>query len=289
MGTGKKVAFWGCFGCAGIVLLFMFILAGGVGYIAYQGYQFGKGIAETYKEVVEEYQALDTEFPYTPPESGVMDEERLKTYLQMRKEVAIYADEYFNKIEETGEAIGEQFESPGFRSKIRGIGKIREVVSIAVNMVANIAKEHVRQLRSQSMSTLEYRWMTQVYLGTLSKAESQGRQSLAEAWDEYVESFDSAQEQAKNINMSFGNQSYHGKDMNIGKLIDKVKNVEFIFGNADLIEQTIENLLPHENIGILDFVTLHIDEVMKDIASETNGKIPEIGITDIPSVAKESD
>lgn len=265
MVSGKKVALWGCIGCGGVLLLVLLTLGGGVGYIAYSGYQFGQDIGKTYGEVAEGYEALEQQ-TFVPPEDGVMDEERMKSFLRVRAELAEHTRENFQKLEETGNRIGKQFDSPGIADKIRGIGTIKEIVHLAVNLAAGIGQEHVRLLTDQDMTASEYQWLTRTYLGTMSKAEENGNEALAKLWKDYLDRFDSARRKARDINMNLGNRNIRGSDMNREKLQQAIDSIVFLPENARLVGQTVDEFQLGDDEEVLDFLAVHLREIIDELS-----------------------
>lgn len=266
MVSGKKVALWGCLGCGGFVFL-VFVVPGI--FIAYRGIQFGKEIGQAYREVAVGYTAIDQEYPFVRPEDGIMNEERLKTFLQIRGDIAEYAHEQIQKLEETGEEIGRQFESPGIISKIRGVTTIKDIIGLGAGLAANIGNEHVRLLGGDDMSTKEYEWLTFIYLGTLAKAKDNDADVLAGHWTRYLDAFESARKKTRDVKIDLGRTSIRGGDMNRDELLKALDRAVFSPMNAEIVTRTIDQLLPDDGVGTLDFIALHLDRIIKHLQEET--------------------
>lgn len=265
MVTGKKLALWGCLGCGGFVLLIIILFAGGVGFLVYQGVQFGKGLEQAYREVAVGYQSLDQQYPFELPEGGVMEEERLRSFVAVRREIAVFASERFQEIEQTGERIEEQMERPGVMTKFRGAMTIKEIVGLAVNMAADIGREHIRLLGDTDMSAKEYQWLTFVYLGTLAKAGENNAINLAGHWAEYLEAFESARKRNRDFNINLGEKQIRGSDMNQDRLLWALDKAVYDPKNAELVRLTVDELLPVDRVATLDFIALHLDRIIEDM------------------------
>ncbi len=266
MPNGKKVAIWGCLGCVGFLALTVLLLGGGVAYIAYRGVQFGKNVGQSYREVAAGYKTLNKEHPFTPPEDGVMNADRLEEYLVVRQEISDFSTEYLGKFEEIRETIEDRMESPGIMSKIHGIQSIREIISHGANMGAIIGEEHVRLLEQTEFSLEEYFWITWIYLGTLAKAEENNLPELAEKWNEYIEAFEAAQRDLRNFNAHFGKTRIQGDEVNRDKLLKALEGVVFKPENAEIVSNTIGRFIVEEKAGILDFFVLHSEDIINDLA-----------------------
>ncbi len=281
MSNGKKYALWGCAGCGAIIVVIVLLLVGGIGFIAYQGYQFGKDVKDQYQEVAVGYKNLSREHEFAPPNEGIMPEEKVGEFLNIRKELVTFASDYIKELEQTGERIEQEFDKPGILSKIRGAGKIRDIVKMAVHMGSKIGEKHINLLDESDMSPKEYQWLTTQYLGTLSKAEENNFDYGAELWQQYLDKFESGRKHAKNINVDLGETSIDGDEMNKDKLSLLVKNVEYNTQNAELIKQTGDQLLPDEDVTIIDFLALQLNDIIKDFTTDAPENVPEIEVTDI--------
>jgi hypothetical protein len=261
MSSGKKVALWGCFGCAGIIVLLVIILAGGFGFVAFKGYRFSQELGETYQEIGVGYRELDQQHPYTPPADQQMEAERINALLNVRADMAKFTQATFSRLEQTGQEIEGQFERPGIRSKITGIGKIKEIVQIAANMAADIGNKHIEGLKAHNMPPSEYKWLMATYLGTMSKADAVEYQDLNSLWQKYLAAFDKSQKKISEFNMNTGRTSINGDDMNKRELIRSIEHIEFSHHNAQIVRDTADLLFPTEEVTILDFLSLQLDNI----------------------------
>lgn len=263
----KNALLIGCLGCGGVLLLLLLLLVGGVSFIAYQAVSFGKEIAATYGEVAEEYKTLDKEFTFTKPEDGLLNEERTKTFLRVRAELAAFMEQHKDKLEETGDRIGKQFDDSGFLSKLRGIKSIKEIVQLAVSLGADIGKEHLRLLSDESMSPAEYQWLSEIYFGTLSKSKDNGNEEGETLWDQYIENFEKAREDYKDMQINMGKTSIHGSDMNRRELEKMLIAVPYHAPNAAVIAATTEALTMDKNTAVIDFLALNYYDILDDISA----------------------
>lgn len=263
MSNGKKFAWWGCLGCGGCLGLVVIAIIIFTGVVAYQGYQFGKNIHETYLAVSENYHEVDQQFPFTPPEENVLKEDRFKAYLTIRGNMTNFATDYVNKFEEIGKKIEKNFEAPGFFNKITGISSITEIVKHAVNMAAEIGNHHVELLEEHKMSWKEYEWLTRQFLGTMAKAENNNNEEVAKLWETYLEKFDESREKMREVNVNTGEQQFSGDDMNRENLRREIETVEYRSENAELIKQNEENLIPKDEVPIIDYLGLQLSDFIK--------------------------
>ncbi len=268
MAKGNKVFIIGCLGCGGILGLLFLLFAGGIGFIAYQGYQFGQEIGETYQDVVVDYQNLDEQIDFFPPENGILDKERVNTYLKIRTDVTKFAKDYLDKIEAKGNEIDSQFNSSGILSKLHGFGKIKEIVLLAVNMIAEIGDEHIQQLKESDMSWKEYQWITRIYLGTLSKAEANGYEQGAEMWETYLKNFDKARDHTRDMKMEFDKTRIRGDRMNRRNMEEELEKVDYKVENKEIVESTAEQFLSNNDAPVLDFLALKLDEIIKELSGK---------------------
>ncbi|MFB3788107.1 MAG: hypothetical protein ACE15F_17240, partial [bacterium] len=236
MTTKRKVFYYGCAGCAVVLFLFLALMGGGIGYLTYQGYQFGKEVGTTYKNLITDYQKLDQQYAFTPPPDGALDPIRLAVFLNVRSQLTDFAQSYQDNIGKIGDAVGQQFEKPGIISKIRGFSKIRELVDMAVKIGAGIGQEHIRLLKVQAMSIQEFRWYTQTCLGTLSKCRENQFEPGAKCWDEYLKKFDAARAQFRDVHINLQAHGIQGSDMNLERLLQKLAPVPYLDQNAEILQ-----------------------------------------------------
>ncbi len=282
MPKGKKIALYGCLGCGGFILLLIMLLVGGVGFLGYQGYQFGKELGETYKQVATGYNDLEAEFPFAQPQDDLLSEERVKTYLTIREQTAGFASESIKKLGDKGDEIGNQMEQPGIMSKIHGAKKIKEIITLATHLAAEIGQGHIQTLRENNMSPSEYQWLTYIYLGTLAKAEENGFSIGADIWKQYLDNFDKGRQRTKQIEMNIGRRHVRGNDINQHNLLDMIHDVAYKTENVTIIEKTIELFTINEEVGTIDFLALQLDDVIKELSHNPDRKLPDVEISKIP-------
>jgi len=263
MSKGKSLALKGCLGCAGVVLLIVILIAVGIGALTYQGYQFTQELGQTYQEIGAGYSEVDQQNPFIPPDDYVLDKERVNAFLAIRTEVAISTSDTINKMKNAGKEIEGQFDQPGIGAKIKGIGKVKEMIKIATNIAAGIGQKHIQQLSSHNMSAKEYQWLITTYLGTLSKADKDENTSLHNLWTDYLENFEKSMKEVGDFQMNTGRNSIRGDDMNKEELLKAVEHVVFSPANAQIVIQNANHLFPTEQITILDFLALKLDKFTK--------------------------
>lgn len=263
MGTGKKVAWIGCLGCGGIILLVFLLLAGGVGFLSYQGYQFGKEIGTAYQGVAVGYKDVNFDYPFSLPADGVLDASRTETALQARSKLAAFARSRLDALEQTGEEIGSKMDSPGFLSKIQGARKIASIITLAAHLGADIGQEHVRLLQEASMSSYEYQWIIKSYLGTLYKASQQNEAASAAVWKEYFDQFESAHGRVQGVDMNFGRKHIRGDDLDGKRLLQFLEDVPLQESNKEIVLKTKELLFPDKEAGILDILALQLEDIFE--------------------------
>lgn len=256
-----KTLYYGCAGCAVVLFLFLAVLAGGIGYISYQGYQFSKEIGVTYKGLITDYQNLDRQYAFTPPPDGLLDPGRLEDFVNVRVQLAEFSKQYQDNLEKAGDAVGKQFDQPGILSKLRGVTRIRELVDMAVKIGAGIGQEHIRLLNDKAMSVQEYRWYTQTCLSTLSQSKENQFEPGAQFWEEYLKLFEAARE-LKNVHINLDEQGLGGGEINRENLLKKLVAVPYQAQNAALLQPFLDRFLPAGQVTVLDYLTLYYDEIL---------------------------
>lgn len=261
MSSGKKVAMYGCLGCGGFLLLIFLVLAGGIGFISYQGYQFGKGVGEAYQSVSNGYRDVDFQYSFSEPADGIMDANRTASLLRVRSQLAVFSRGRLDALEQTGNEIGSKMDSPGFLSKIQGAKKIASIISLTARLGADIGLEHVRLLNEEKMSSNEYQWMLKTYLGTLYKASQQNDEASAALWKDYVDRFESSHNRVQDVNINFGKKQIRGSDLDRTRLLELVEKISFQEANKEIVLSTKDQLFPDKEIGILDILAMQLDDV----------------------------
>ncbi|MGC9326316.1 MAG: hypothetical protein ACP5I1_01650 [Candidatus Hinthialibacter sp.] len=257
---GKKAALYGCLGCGGFLLLIILLLIGGVGFLSYQGYKFGKNISEVYSQTAIKYNETNNQFAFNPPEDGAMDAERVNALLNIRSQLADFISVELESLEKTGEEIEKKFEDPGFLSKIHGAQKIADIVHQAAHMASNIGQEHIRLLNFQTMSAKEYQWITKTYLGTLSQAADQNIQDASALWNDYLSKLESSRQKLGDMNIDTGRHRISNQDFSPNELKGRLQDVPFLKENYEILQNTSQQLLTNENLPLLDFLAIQLDE-----------------------------
>ncbi|MDP8246474.1 MAG: hypothetical protein P9L94_20510 [Candidatus Hinthialibacter antarcticus] len=271
MASTKKVLLWGCLGCGGFLALLIVLALGGVGFFAYQAVQFGTEIAKEYTTLTQNYEQLDQEIAFTPPENQLFTDERLKEYFVVRSSAVKFAEQYGDTFGKMGDEIGQTFDKGGVSSKISGAGKIGEIIKQAAMMPATIGNEHLKLLREAQMSPDEYVWFTREVLGVLLKAKDNEFEAGQTMWDNYIPAFEKARDHIKGMNINTGQFQIDGNDIQLDSLLGKVNDVTFIQENAELIAQNTDQFVMEGNATILDYMALHLKEILADFSQKHDG------------------
>lgn len=256
----KKLLLWGCLGCGGFILLLVIFMAAGIGWVVYTGMEYGKEMQSMYTNLKTQYNALDANFTYTPPEGGVLVEGRYKEFLQIRKDITGFSEEYIKQFEEIGGRIGEQFDS-GFWGMFSGIGSIKEIIETAVKMMPEIGSEHVKLLTQHEMSMREYIWLCKHSIGALAKSQDHNNEPGTELWLQYSELFQEVAVIIQDVNVN--NQQWNSRDFNLSNFQAKMLDVEFIEENATIVVNNKDLLLEPKYAPALDYFAVHFDEMIK--------------------------
>lgn len=264
MASGKKIFLWGCLGCGGFLALLILVIVGGAGVFVFRAVQFGTEITQEYASISENYQQLDQEFPFTPPENNQLTEERVQEFLLTRSNAVAFAEQFGDKFGQMGDEIGQTFDKGGIGSAFSGAGKIGDIIKEAAMMPATIGNEHLKLLRDAQMSPDEYVWYTKTILGTLLKAKDNQYEDGQAQWIEYQTAFDAMRNNFKHMNVNTGQMQIDGSDIDINNLLIKINDVNYNQQNADLLQQHAEKFVIEGNAAMLDYLAVHLDEILQD-------------------------
>ncbi len=270
MASGKKVALYGCLGCGGFILLILMVLIAGIGFISYRGYQFGKDIGEAYTGIFDKYNENNLKYPFTPPEDGILNDERTALVFAIRTSTSEFARQKRDAMDQTGDAIGSNMESPGILSKIEGVKKIAAIVHQAARLGADIAEENIRLLDEHKMSMNEYRWTVKTCLGTLYQAAQSQVDDATSVWNEYLDKFDKGSERLGNMNIDTGHDRFRSRDINRSEFIERLQDVPFVEQNYAIVKNYLSQLYPDQDTGILDFLAIKMNEMLREDSQEHN-------------------
>jgi len=268
MASGKKVALYGCLGCGGLILLVILVLVGGIGFLSYQGYQFGKDIGEAYAGIFDKYSENNLTFPFTPPGDGILNEERTALVFAIRASTSEFARQKRDAMDQTGDAIGSNMESPGILSKIEGVKKIAAIVHQAARLGADIAEENIRLLDEHKMSMNEYRWTMKTCLGTLYQAAQNRVDDATSVWNEYLDKFDEGSKRMGDMNIDTGPDRFRSRDINRYEFIERLQDVPFVEANFTIVKNHLAQLYPDQDTGILDFLAIKMNEMLREDSPE---------------------
>ncbi len=268
MANGKKIFLWGCLGCGGFLGLLILLLVGGTGFFAYKAVQFGTEITQKYATLTQDYDQLDQQFAFTPPEDQQMTDERLKEYLKIRSAAVAFSKEMNDKIGQIGDDIGNTFDQGGIGSFFSGAGKIGEIAKTAAMMPAAIGNEQLKLLREAQMSPQEYVWYTKTILGTLEKAGANQSEAGQTIWDNYVTAFNEGHKAIRDMNINTGQMNFDANDISIDSLKQKTADVNFLEQNMALIEQNNEQFIQSGSAAMLDYFALYVKEILFDFSQQ---------------------
>ncbi len=263
----KSIWFWGCLGCGGFLLLVFIIIGAGVGWVGYNAMQYGQQFQEMYTQINTQYTELNEEFPFSPPQDGLIPEERYTEFLQVRQELTAFSQEYVKQFEEISQKISQNFEG-GFMDMFAGISSIKQIIDTAVKLFPEIGGKHVELLRQREMSKREYIWICRTTLGTLSKCQENNHTEGQQVWSQYEAQFHEVEKTMQEINSN--NQQWNNQDFDFSNLREAVQSVDFKAENADLIVKNKDALLEPTNAPALDFFTVNFDQMMNDLSQQTN-------------------
>lgn len=253
----RRYVLWGCLGCGGFILLILIFIAAGVGWFAYTAMEAGQQFQETYVQLGENYKGLGTQFPFTPPEDGVIPESRYEAFLQVRGDIAIAASEYFKRFEEIGAKIGDQFENGGLFDKIRGLGSIKEIITTGINMIPELGNEHVQLLTQHEMSIQEYAWICEASIASLAKAQENNNAEADAIWTTYQNKLSEMQ---KNMNQQNWNQNNQNMNFDYNNFMNIVNGVDYKAENAALVIANKDAFLEHDHASIIDYFVIQFAE-----------------------------
>ena len=128
-------------GCGVLFVILAALVAGG-GYFAVQTF---KQVGSEMKVAGDDLQATNRDFPFAAPADGKLSEKQLLTWLKIREEDS---------------ALGKQRQETMKAGRFRAMRKM-------VNIMPDMIKEYVKNLRAEKMSAAEYAWITGQIMGAL--------------------------------------------------------------------------------------------------------------------------
>lgn len=131
-------------------LVLILIIAGIGGYLLYKGAgmvkEMAKGVEQTQARVTQ----LNQQYPFTPPDDGVVPAARLDAFLEVEAELGQQTKETQQKLEGGKAGIGEAF---------------RTGMALATSL--GMSEEKIAALEAHQMSPAEYNWTLRQVAGTL--------------------------------------------------------------------------------------------------------------------------
>jgi hypothetical protein len=180
MSTGAKVLF-GCLGLAflGAVGLAVVVFVGGVALWRNVGSPMVERV-EDQQAATETLQRIEEEYPFEPPEDGVVSEDRLERFLMVTTEawedIGVWAGDL--------EALSESTSAPGDRGAVEQLGDLATGAR-AIGGLMQSRASLAEALDQHDMSLAEYIW-TGLTLSRAAEAED-GRRSAEGVPEENVE------------------------------------------------------------------------------------------------------
>ena len=289
MADGKKIALFGCLGCLVITVIVAGLIAGGIGWISYRGYQFGKEVSAAYTETAQKYQDLNQRFAFTPPADGILQERQIQLFLEARGTIARYFNSVSEQVKDKGKDLDQAFKQNGVSAKIHGFSKVGEIIKFFAMLGSDIGRTHAQILENITMSPKEYEWITQVYLGTLSKASAEQFPEGNTTWKEYLKILGETKATYKNVNFQIGNRPVRGEDLNPQELAKILDAIPFIADNQTTIQPSLEKFTINKDTVIIDFLAVNFEAILSQLTKGANQSfVPPVPTTVPPGTPVES-
>ncbi|MBN2327229.1 MAG: hypothetical protein JXR73_08735 [Candidatus Omnitrophica bacterium] len=186
--SNKRWVKIGCGGCLGIVILLLLIaiVLGAAGYHYFQDVQQNIGVWETRKR------EINQAYPFTPPENSQIQEERYASFLKIRTQLLIAAEERLDWLFE----FMAQTETPGALDKMKmGLRFLNFFAALS-----EIGLELTKDLDKEKMSMNEYIYMTRLTAGALHQWGQADEENERKAvWRQYMKPVDDLSERVRRI------------------------------------------------------------------------------------------
>ncbi|MDX9754284.1 MAG: hypothetical protein RBU29_10010 [bacterium] len=243
---------------------------GSIAYVLYHGNQIRTEVMSSYQTMMDDYYYLNRTHPFTPPSEAILQNKRFEDFLHVRSAVAHALEEISQKLREEGEGMERRIREPGAWTTIQNFFSIRDMIDSIIKSGPTLGGAHVQALREVQMSPREYQWITQIMLGTLSKAEANGHPEATQFWAAYVDQFSNCCKLHDKMRFDMGRQRFRGRDMNLRQLTEPVEEIVYRTDNADLILQYKDRLLLESEAPTTDFIALYLDSILRELNPRRN-------------------
>ena len=158
-------------GCGAVFLIGLLV----VGYVGWRFSQLANEFREQMIEIGDRIERLDTQFPFTPPDDGVVKADRMDTWLRIRRDLVERGDRVIETFE--------HFSSAEFVTRLPGLKD--EFVALA--------DDGVDVFETAAMSPEEYKWIRGQVIGVLASGDARAKPEMSEM----VEAFDKVDRQSQ--------------------------------------------------------------------------------------------
>lgn len=157
-------------GC-GIALFIAIVLCGaGLIFAFYKTAQVMAG----FQESAEQVQVLSAKHPFSPPDDGVADPERLKTYFEIRESIAkkVYGNNAFIAITQ---------ELQGGKANVNV--SMSEIFGLIFTFSREVIEDFARQLDKHQMSPEEYIFLAESSYAVIAEGQAKGLAEFTSVYD----------------------------------------------------------------------------------------------------------
>jgi len=168
----KKVLLGCGAGCAVVLLIGLLV----VGYVGWRFSRFANEFAEQMVEIGDRFEQFDAQFPFTPPDDGLVEANRMDTWLRLRRDLV-----------ERGDRFTESFKHFSSTGWIAGLPELK-------NEFLELADDGFEVFETVGMAPKEYRWIRGLVIGVLSSGDARDKPEMREL----VEAFDKVDRQSRN-------------------------------------------------------------------------------------------
>ena len=167
----KKVLIGCGIGCGAVLLIGLLV----VGYAGWRFNQFANELGEQMVEIGDRVEQLNTQFPFTPPEDGLVESDRMDAWLQIRSDLGEHGNELAVTFEDLSSANWLAL-LPTMKDEFIGL-----------------ANDGVDAFQTAAMSLEEYKWIRGQVIGVLANDDARAKPEM----NEMVEAFDKVDRRIK--------------------------------------------------------------------------------------------
>jgi len=168
----KKVLIGCGLGCGAVLLIGLLV----VGYVGWRFSRFANEFAEQMADVGERFEQLDTQFPFMPPDDGLVKADRMDIWLQIRRDLV-----------ERGDRFTETFKHFSSTGWVAGLPAVKDEF-------LELADDGIEVFETAGIAPEEYRWIRGLVIGALSSGDARDKPEIREL----VEAFDKVDGQSQN-------------------------------------------------------------------------------------------